>query len=235
LPLTSVTLINADGSSLCPAGTATAQVALNGLDTPHTFTVVNDLSTPVILGCDFLSKHGVLLDFSMNMFHCKHSCVQPQRLSTQTESLNMLVLDDDLLQAVPCPIPQSSQTDADMPENYHPALESVLRNHKALFSCQLGKTNVARHVIDTGDSNPVKSPLRSIPFHYTEQVHNQLQEMAKEGIIIPSNSPWCDPAVYVPKSNGEVRICVDFLQINKLTKKRLLPCSTGRWTPVETG
>jgi len=61
----------------------------------------------------------------------------------------MLVLDDDLLQAVPCPVPQSSQADTDMSKNYHPTLESVVRNHKALFSCQLGKTNVARHVIDT--------------------------------------------------------------------------------------
>jgi len=61
-----------------------AQVALNGLDTSHNFIVVNDLSTPVILGCDFLSKYGVLLDFSMNIFYCKHSCAQPQRLSMQT-------------------------------------------------------------------------------------------------------------------------------------------------------
>jgi len=139
------------------------------------------------------------------------------------ESLNVLVLDDDLPQAVPCPVQRSSQVNIDMPENYHPALESVLKDHKALFSCQLGKTNVARHVIDTGDSHPVKLPPRPIPFHYTEQVHNQLQEMAKEGIIRQSNSPWCAPAVYVPKSNGEVRICVDFVQLNKLTKKDSYP------------
>ena len=103
-PLISVTLVNADGSSLSPSGTTTEQVALNGLDTSHNFIVVNNLSTPVILGCDFLYKHGVLLDFGMNTFHCKNSCAQPKRLNVQTESLNMLVLDDDLPQAVPCPV-----------------------------------------------------------------------------------------------------------------------------------
>ena len=67
-PITSITLLNADGSSLSPVGTTTAQVALNGLDTHHNFVVVNDLSTPVILGCDFLLKHGVLLDFGKSTF-----------------------------------------------------------------------------------------------------------------------------------------------------------------------
>ena len=47
--------------------------------------------------------------------------------------------------------------------------------------------------------------------------------MAQEGIIRPSNSPWCAPAVYVPKSNGEIRICVDFVQLNKVTKKDSYP------------
>ena len=65
----------------------------------------------------------------------------------QTEHLNMLVLDDDLPQAVPCPAQQSSQIDTDMPDNYHQALGPVLKDHEALFRCQLGKTNVANHVI----------------------------------------------------------------------------------------
>ena len=54
-------------------------------------------------------------------------------------------------------------------------------------------------------------------------MHTQLQEMANAGIIQPSNSPWCAPAVYVPKANGEVRICVDFIQLNKITKKDSYP------------
>ena len=48
-------------------------------------------------------------------------------------------------------------------------------------------------------------------------------EMAKEGIIRPSNSLWCAPAVYVPKSNGEVKICVDFVELNRVSKKDSYP------------
>ena len=68
--------------------------------------------------------------------------------------------------------------------------------------------------MDTGEASPIKVPPRPIPFHFAEKVHKQLQEMAQDGIIQPSNSPWCAPAIYVPKDSGEIRICVDFVQLN---------------------
>ena len=87
----------------------------------------------------------------------------------------------------------------------------------------MGWTHVTEHIIDTGDAAPIKVPPRPIPFHYQDKVHRHLQEMAKEGIIRPSSSPWSAPAVYVPKDNGEIRICVDFVQLNKVTKKDSYP------------
>ena len=107
----------------------------------------------------------------------------------------------------------------DMPTDYHPALRQVLQDHAMIFRKDLGRTTVAEHVIETGEASPVKVPASPILFHFMERVHNQLQEMAQGGIIRCSNSPWCSPAVYVPKSNGEIRICIDFEQLNKVTKK----------------
>ena len=69
---------------------------------------------------------------------------------------------------------------------------------------QVDRTLVTEHIIDTGDAATVKVPPRQIPFHYQDEVHCQLQEMAKEGVIRPSSSPWSAPAVYVPKDNGEI-------------------------------
>ena len=50
-----------------------------------------------------------------------------------------------------------------------------------------------------GDAPPIEIPPRQILFHYADKVHAQLEDMVKEGIIRPSTSPWCAPAVYVPK------------------------------------
>ena len=106
-----------------------------------------------------------------------------------------------------------------MPTDSHPAFSSVLQENKKLYRRHLGSTDIARHVIDTGDAPLVKVPPRLIPFHYMDHVQEQVLEMVNDRIIRPSNSPWCAPAVYMPKSNEEVRICVDYMQLNKSTKK----------------
>jgi len=93
------------------------------------------------------------------------------------------------------------------------------KEFKSLFLVELGCTNITQYIIDTGNALPTKVPPRPILFYYAERVHQQLQEMAQEGIICPSTSPWCAPEVYVPKSSGEIRICVNYVQLNCVTKK----------------
>ena len=141
-PTHSTKLTNADDTELSLLGTATVQVTLNGLNVPHSFVVVDCLSAPVILGCDFLFKHGITLDFRNGTFQCDRPDAHPEPLRSQREHLNMLILDDDLPQAVPCPVKEAHPIELDMPQNYHKALESVLNDHKELFSCRLGRTNI---------------------------------------------------------------------------------------------
>ena len=143
-------------------------------------------------------------------------------LTLRSSSICTLTLDTEFPQAIPYKT-DSSGNELDFPTDFHQSLEPILRQHSQIFNQSLGQTNVTQHFIDTGNSLPVRLPPRRIPFHFADRVHTQLQEMAEEGIIRPSNSPWCAPAVYVPKANGEVRICVDFVQLNKVTKKDSYP------------
>ena len=216
-----ITLINADGRKLTPLGTTTAKLDLGIITVDHTLVVVEHLSTPVILGCDFLTTHGVTLDFKAKTFNIANSALQGNLLLQSPQSC-MLILDDEYPQAMPSKAPAMASDSLDMPKDYHPALRQVLQDNAMIFRKDLGRTTVTEHVIETGEASPVKVPARPIPFHYLERVHNQLQEMAQEGIIRRSNSPWCAPAVYVLKSNGEIRICVDFVQLNKVTNKMLI-------------
>ena len=45
--------------------------------------------------------------------------------------------------------------------------------------------------------------------------------MLKQGIIEPSFSDWSNPIVMIKKLNGEYRFCLDFGEVNKITKKDL--------------
>ena len=62
LPEQDTQLINADGRSFTPLGTTSITITLEQFSVNHTFLVVDKLSVPVILGCDFMSKHGLVLD-----------------------------------------------------------------------------------------------------------------------------------------------------------------------------
>ena len=47
--------------------------------------------------------------------------------------------------------------------------------------------------------------------------------MLEQGVITESSSPWMAPAVFVPKMSGELRICIDYRQLNKQTVKDAYP------------
>ena len=199
-------------------------VTLGDFSAKQSFLVLDHLSTPVILGCDYLTTNGFILNFQQGTFYRAENPTQMlQLLPAESTSCHLIAMDDDCPQAIPTTCKSHSSTTADMPSEVHPSLTPVLQEFKELFSQQLGKTNVAEHTIDTGDALPIRIPPRQIPFHYVDKVNAQLEDMVKEGIIRPSTSPWCAPAVYVPKSSGEIRICVDFVQLNKVTKKDSYP------------
>ena len=164
-----------------------------------------------------MSKHGFVLDIQEGVVY--QSGTQHRiNLDTQVAKLcTPLIVDDELPQALPSK--STVQSIPDLPKITHPAITHLIDEYKVLFSQQIGQTNIAHHIIDTGSAKPVKVPPCPIPFHYVDRVQKQLTDMAHEGIIRPSSSPWCAPAVYVPKPNGEIRICVDFIQLNRCTKK----------------
>ena len=66
-PVEGIELINADGRSVLPTGTAKANVCLGTLCISHSFMVLNVLSSTAILGCDFLMKHNLAIDFSQGV------------------------------------------------------------------------------------------------------------------------------------------------------------------------
>lgn len=55
-------------------------------------------------------------------------------------------------------------------------------------------------------------------------VKEELQKLLDAGLIYPiSDSEWVSPLVLVPKKNGKWRICVDYKELNKATKKYHFP------------
>ncbi|KAK3743858.1 hypothetical protein QZH41_005256 [Actinostola sp. cb2023] len=108
-------------------------------------------------------------------------------------------------------------------------LRSLLTEYADVFtssSSDLGRTNLAKHTIDTGDAKPIRQPARRLPMHRREEAEQQVQKMLKDGIAEPSASPWASPIVLVRKRDGSMRFCVDYRKLNEVTVKDSYPLPT---------
>lgn len=122
-----------------------------------------------------------------------------------------------------CAVPSyNGSPKMELPKCAKPNFKSVLEKYKTIFCTIPGKTNEGYHFIPT-TGNPVKIPPRRIPAHYRTEITEQIQTMLEQGIITRSKSPWMAPAVFVPKRTGQVRICVDYRELNKRTAKDSYP------------
>ena len=101
-------------------------------------------------------------------------------------------------------------------------LTTIVEEYRDLFRMAPGATDITCHFIPT-TGNPARVPPRRIPAQYREEVQRQLEDMLDQGIIEESSSPWMAPAVYVHKKSGELRMCVDYRELNKRTTKDAYP------------
>lgn len=102
------------------------------------------------------------------------------------------------------------------------SLSSLLLNWKHLFAfsdLELGNTGCTKHRIDLTDDTPIKERHRRIPPTLYSEVRDCLADMLDSGVIRPSSSAWASPMVLVRKSDGSLRMCIDYRGINRVTKK----------------
>jgi len=106
------------------------------------------------------------------------------------------------------------------------AIDFIIR-HADIFSkseFDLGRTSVVKHTIDTGNNRPFRQQLRRHPIAHLKIIDDHVEKMLRHGIIKPAeNSEWASNVVLARRSNGDVRFCVDFRQLNSLTHKDSYP------------
>jgi len=105
-------------------------------------------------------------------------------------------------------------------------LANLLDEFSDIFSTgpdDLGRTGIVKHQIDTGGHPPIKQPPRRVPMHQQETMRKHVEEMLQHGVVQPSTSPWASPIVLVKKKDGTIRFCVDYRQLNDVTRKDAYP------------
>ena len=73
--------------------------------------------------------------------------------------------------------------------------------------------------------NPVVHPPRKRALSLQPKLEKELDEMVKQGIIVPVDDPtdWVNSLVVREKPNGSLRICLDPKDLNKAIKSKHYP------------
>ena len=102
-------------------------------------------------------------------------------------------------------------------------LSNLLQRYKQVCSDKPGRTSVAVHDVDVGNSRPIKqAPYRLNPDKLSK-VREEVKFMIEHDIIEPSQSSWSSPIVMVPKPDGTLRFCIDYRKVNAETKTDSYP------------
>ena len=98
-----------------------------------------------------------------------------------------------------------------LPPGNKSQLEALLMEFTDIISTgagDLGRTSLARHCIDTGQTPPIKQPPSRLSLQQREQVKVMVDDMLSKGIIEPAHGPWASPIVLVRKKDGSTRLSI---------------------------
>ena len=110
-------------------------------------------------------------------------------------------------------------------EKHAQELLDLITHHHTAFCLdeeERGETDLVEMEIHTNDVAPRKIAARRMLFAVWQEVAKQLQRM-QGGVIEPSDSPWSSPVVMVRKKDESLRFCVDYRELNRVTRKDTYP------------
>lgn len=181
----------------CVLGSVNVPIKLEGKVVVLNILIMPELSHAIVLGMDFWLAMGIVPDLRGSSWTFGRSC--PELCSVAS------VISQDVLT-----------------EAQRRCLEELTTKYSKLFTERLGCTDLVEHQIVTE-----AEPIRLRPYRYSpvvqENIDKEIDQMLKDDIIEPSDSAWSFPVLLVPKPNGKWRFCVDYRQLNRVTKKDAYP------------
>nr|GEW52638.1 reverse transcriptase domain-containing protein [Tanacetum cinerariifolium] len=83
------------------------------------------------------------------------------------------------------------------------------------------------HIPIDGETLIIQAPVARAPYRLAppkmQELSNQLQELTDQGFIRPSTSPWRAHVLFVKKKDKSFRMCMDYQELKKLTRKNRYP------------
>lgn len=97
-------------------------------------------------------------------------------------------------------------------------LTTLLKKYQDVFEDIPGPAEFSAYNLDTGTNQPVSQPPYRPGLMWKEKVKGAVDKLLDAGFVRPSTSPWASPVIPVPKTDGAIRLVVDYRKVNQLTQ-----------------
>lgn len=182
-----------DGTPADVPGTVTVSLRVQSARVTHTFTIVPEMESDLLLGVDLQAKLRLgVPPPPLFALPDRGQCWAARGLTDQT--------------------PEERQ-----------ALAEFLDRELRQFEGICGPTGKTQHRIRLRDPTPIKQRYRPRNPAMQAIINKEVEEMLGQGIIEPSGSPWSSPIVVVRKKDGNHRFCIDFRRVNDVTHRDAYP------------
>ena len=183
-------------------------IDLGGYIFPTSMIVLKDPSIDVILGMNWMSQRGAVID-TLN---------RTIKVNLPNSKSQLLIHLPTLKRAVEqvCAISVKEIKDipvvCEFPDVFPEDLPGLPPDRDVEFEIEL-KPGTA----------PISRRAYRMPPKELAELKTQLQELMDKGFIRPSSSPWGCPAIFVKKKDHTLRLCVDYRPLNEVTIKNKYP------------
>ena len=121
---------------------------------------------------------------------------------------------------------QSVKFGADLTPEQVLAINLLIEEKRLAFAwgkLDMGRCEFVEHHIEVHGHAPIQKSL----FRYSASekviLHKEINMMLELGVLEHSQSPWGFPAILLPKKDGGIRVCIDYRDLNAITKTDAYP------------
>uniref|UniRef100_A0A1I8BFD6 RNA-directed DNA polymerase n=1 Tax=Meloidogyne hapla TaxID=6305 RepID=A0A1I8BFD6_MELHA len=167
-------------------------------------------SYEVIIGRESLKAFPILLNLQNG------ELIPLKRLEVMSNEKNRQNLKRDQIRLAEKIVSKSELINPDEKDKFFLNLEkniTVFSRH----DYDLGKCKIVAPPILTTSDLPIQARPYRTPAKYREELKIHIQKMLEAGVIEESLTPWANNLVLVAKGDGQLRPCVDFRPLNKIT------------------
>lgn len=185
------------------------------------------LSSPALSAAPLSNPAPVIKPVSVSSISCASLRRSIRKAGVTIMGITTVEQVSDLVSAIPNP----DGEDDDAPPDHAQLLNLIPPEHHGYLDV-FSKVNADRlpkhspydHAIDLEEGKQPKfSPIYLCSARELQALDAYLRDMLAKGFIRPSTSSAGSPILFVKKKDGSLRVCVDYRELNAITRKNRYP------------